>query len=204
MTSANAAAERDLRHARTLMMFMQSWRDAQFTDQAQQSLNPAAQAFVNCWPLVELALSSTAASVGVKDRIAACCTAAVRVHLASTLPALPGILQAAAHTVASGSSNAHLWTLPLGAALDQLEGQQLSQLLRPLLEAITLVDSSAPAQSLVDKGAADQNPDFATVSHVYMFAVLSAIGTCRLCSWHLLPLLSACTTSAGRPPSLGR
>ncbi|DBB03975.1 TPA: hypothetical protein ACH3X1_013041 [Trebouxia sp. C0004] len=157
-----AAASSSLQHARTLMMFMQSWRDTQHChDQPHQSLNPAAEAFVSCWPLVEQALSSHATPVAVKDRIASCCTAAIRVHLSCSLPVLPGMLQAAAGAVATGSSSAHLWTAPLAAAIDQLEGQQLNHLSRPLLEALSIIDKSAPAQSLVDRAGGDTNPDFA-------------------------------------------
>ncbi|KAL0028373.1 hypothetical protein WJX77_002612 [Trebouxia sp. C0004] len=131
-----AAASSSLQHARTLMMFMQSWRDTQHChDQPHQSLNPAAEAFVSCWPLVEQALSSHATPVAVKDRIASCCTAAIRVHLSCSLPVLP--------------------------AIDQLEGQQLNHLSRPLLEALSIIDKSAPAQSLVDRAGGDTNPDFA-------------------------------------------
>ena len=173
--SINAAAARGLRHARTLMMFMQSWRDSQHSEQPlQQGAHPAAQAFVSCWPLVEQALSSAATSDAVKDRTAACCTAAVRVHLPSSLPVLPGILQTAAGAVASGSSSAHLWTAPLAAALDQLEGEQLSHVSKALLAALTMIDTSAPVQSLVDRAAADQNPDFAVVSTLLLDAPVHA------------------------------
>ncbi len=164
--SVNAAAGRDLRHARTLMMFMQSWRDPQSGDQPQHSMNPAAEAFVSCWPFIAQALLSNMTSVGVRDRIAACCTAAVRVHLTSTLPVLPDILHTAACVVASGSSSAYLWIAPLAAALDQLEGQQLSHLSRPLIDALSMMDKSTHAQGLINKADADQDPDVATVSFV--------------------------------------
>jgi len=173
--SVNAAAASSLQHARTLMMFMQSWRDSQHChDQPHQSLNPAAEAFVSCWPLVEQALSSHVTAVAVKDRIASCCTAAIRVHLSCSLPVLPGMLQAAAGAVATGSSSAHLWTAPLAAAIDQLEGQQLDHLSRPLLEALSIIDKSAPAQSLVDREGGDTNPDFAIVR------VCCSMLTCKL------------------------
>jgi hypothetical protein len=166
--SVNAAAASSLQHARTLMMFMQSWRDSQNChNQPHQSLNPAAEAFVSCWPLVEQALSSHVTAVAVKDRIASCCTAAIRVHLSCSLPVLPGMLQAAASAVATGSSSAHLWTAPLAAAIDQLGGQQLGHLSRPLLEALSMIDKSAPAQSLMDRAGGDTNPDFAVVRVCY-------------------------------------
>ena len=173
--SVNAAAASSLQHARTLMMFMQSWRDSQNChDQLHQSLNPAAEAFVSCWPLVEQALSSDATAVTVKDRIASCCTAAIRVHLPCSLPVLPGMLQAAAGAVATGSSSAHLWTATLAAALDQLQGQQLDHLLRPLMEALSMIDKSAPAQSLMDRAGGDTNPDFTIVR------VCCSMHTCKL------------------------
>ncbi|DBA67383.1 TPA: hypothetical protein ACH3X2_001674 [Trebouxia sp. C0005] len=157
--SVNAAAAIGLQHARTLMMFMQSWRDSQKCH--DQSLNPAAQAFVSCWPLVKQALLSHVTAITVKDRIASCCAAAIRVHLPCSLPVLPGMLQAAAGAVATGNSSAHLWTTPLAAAIDQLEGQQLDHMSRALLEALSIIDKSAPAQSLVDRAGGDTNPDFA-------------------------------------------
>lgn len=164
--SLNAAANRQLQRTRTIMMFMQSWRDSQpqQPQQQQQALHPAAQAFVSCWPLVEQALASTTTSAAVRDRVAACCAAAVRMHLPSAWPALPGILQAAAEAVASGSSNASAWAGPLAAALDQLDAQQLKQVAGQVSAALRLIDTSSAAQRLVDKADADDDPDFAIVS----------------------------------------
>ena len=169
----NAAAARDLWHATTLMLFMRSWRDSQHSNQQlQPSANPAAQAFVSCWPLLEQALSSDDTSDAVKDRTAACCTTVVRLHLPSSLPVLFGILQAAAGAVASGSNSAHLWTSPLAAALDQLEGPQLAHVSKALLAALSMIDTSAAVHSLVDRAAADQNPDFAIVSILLLDALV--------------------------------
>lgn len=161
--SFNAAAVKGLKHARTLMMFMQSWRDTQQPGQSQQNLSPAAEAFISCWGLIQQALASGHASSAVQESTAACCTAAVRMHLAASMSAMPGILHAAACGVASGHPTAHLWVSPLAAALDQLDGQQLSQLLVPLKESLSIIDSSAAAQSLVDRSTADANPEFSLV-----------------------------------------
>ena len=175
--SLNAAASRDLQRARTLMMFTQSWRDSQQAQQTQQpSLHPAAQAFVSCWPLVEQALASNITSTAVRDKTAACCTAAVRMHLNSALPALPGIIQASAQALARGSSNCAAWVAPLAAALDQLEGHQLKQVAGTVLAALKLIDSSEAAQRLAETAAADQDPDFTMVCchHISMYA--AAVG----------------------------
>lgn len=162
--STNASADKGLRHTRTLMMFMQSWRDSQQAEQSLQSANPAVEALVCCWPLIEQALACGSASIAVQERTAACCTAAVRMHLAASMPAMPGILHAAACGVASGHSTAHLWVPTLAAALDQLEGQRLNQVLVQLRDALSMVDSSAPAQRLTDRAAADSEPDYSLVS----------------------------------------
>ena len=161
--SANAAAVQGLQHARTLMVFMQSWRDAQPPEQAQQNLSPAAEAFVSCWGLIQPILGSRNGSIAVQESTAACCTAAVRMHLAACMSAMPAILHAAACGVASGHPTAHLWVPPLVAALDQLDGQQLSQLLVPLQQSLRFVDSSAAAQNLVDRTTADANPECSLV-----------------------------------------
>ena len=165
--SLNAAASRDLQRVRTLMMFTQSWRDAQHSHHSQQlSLHPAAQAFVSCWPFVEQALASSITCAAVRDKIAACCTAAVRMHLASALPALPGIMQASAQALANGngSGSCAAWVAPLAAALDQLEGRNLKEMSGTVLAALGLIDASAAAQRLADTAAADQDPDFTMVS----------------------------------------
>ena len=162
--STNAAALQGLQHTRTLMMFMQSWRDAmQRPEQSPQNLNPAAEAFVSCWGLIQQALASRHASSAVQESTAACCTAAVRMHLAASMAALPGILHAAACGVASGHATAHLWVPPLAAALDQLDGPQLSQLLLPLKESFRVIESSVAAQNMVDRTAADANPELSLV-----------------------------------------
>ena len=161
--SANIAAVHGLQHTRTLMMFMQSWRDAQPPEQAQQNLSPAAEAFIGCWGLIQQALASGNASIAMQERTAACCTAAVRMHLAACMSAMPAILHAAACGVGSGHRTAHFWVPPLAAALDQLDGQQLSQLLVPLQESLSIVDSSAAAQNLVDRTTADANPELSLV-----------------------------------------
>lgn len=161
--SANAAAVKGLKHTRTLMMFMQSWRDAQPPAQAQPSLSPAAEAFVTCWGCIQQALASGTASTAVQESAAACCTVAVRMHLAACMSAMPAILHTAACGVASGSPTAHLWVPPLAAALDQLEGQELSQLSGSLQESLSVVDSSAAAQSLRDRTIADAKPDLSLV-----------------------------------------
>ena len=165
--SANSAAVQGLQHTRTLMMFMQSWRDAQPPEQAQQNLSPAAEAFTSCWGLIQQVLASGNASIAMQERAASCCTAAVRMHLAACMSAMPDILHAAACRVASGDPTAHLWVPPLAAALDQLDGQQLSQLLVPLQESLSVVDSSAAAQSLVDRIIADANPELSLVRSVH-------------------------------------
>lgn len=162
--SANAAAVQGLQRTRTLMMFMQSWRDnMQQPGQSQQSLSPAAEAFAGCWGLIQQALASGHATSAVQEGTAACCTAAVRMHLAASMAAMPGILHAAACGVASGHPTAYLWVPPLAAALDQLDGQQLSQLLLPLKESLRIVDSSVAAQNMVDRTMADANPELSLV-----------------------------------------
>lgn len=161
--SASAAAVKGLKRTRTLMMFMQSWKDAQPSAQAQPSLSPAAEAFVTCWGSIQQALASGNASVAVQESAAACCTVAVRMHLAACMSAMPAILHTAACGVASGGPTAHLWVPPLAAALDQLDGQELSQLSGSLQESLSIVDSSAAAQSLRDKTLADANPDLSLV-----------------------------------------
>lgn len=164
--STNAAAVQGLRHARTLMMFMQSWRDTiQQPEQSQQSqkLSPAAEAFVSCWGPIQQALASGHASSLVQESMAACVTAAVRMHLAASMSAMPGILHAAACGVAGDHATAHLWVPPLAAALDQLDGPQLSHLLLPLKESLSIIDSSIAAQSMVDRTIADANPELSLV-----------------------------------------
>ena len=161
--SASAAAVKGLQHTRTLMMFMQSWRDAQPPEQGQQNLSPAAEAFISCWGLIQQTLASGNASIAMQESTAACCTAAVRMHIAACMSAMPAILHAAACGVASGQPTAHLWVPPLAAALDQLDGQQLSHLLVPLQASLSVVDSSAAAQNLMDRITADANPEFSLV-----------------------------------------
>ena len=161
--STNTAADEGLQQLRTLMMFMQSWRDSQQTEQSQASISPAAEAFITCWPLVQQALACGTASGAVQERAAACCTAAVQTHLTASMPAMPGILHVAACGVASSQGTAHLWVRTVAAALDQLENQQLLQLLIPLKDCLSLIDSSPHAQALVDRKTADSNPDFSLV-----------------------------------------
>ncbi|KAL3139646.1 Nuclear import receptor [Trebouxia sp. C0009 RCD-2024] len=158
--SANAAAVQVLQRTRTLMMFMQSWRDTmQQPEESQQNLSPAAQAFIGCWALSQQAVASGHASSAMQEGTAACCTAAVRMHLAASMPAMPGILHAAACGVASGHATAYLWVPPLAAALDQLDGPQLSQVLLALRESLRIIDSSVAAQNMVDRIMADANPE---------------------------------------------
>ena len=172
---ANAAAEKGLRHARTLMMFMQSWKDSRQDEQSQPKANPAAQLFISCWPLVQQALASGHASVAVQERTAACCTAAVRMHLAASMPALPGMLHAAGCGIAGGHDTAHVWVPVLATVLDHLEDQPLSQVIAPLSESLSIIDNSAAAQSLTDKRLADSKTDFSLVcAHVEEPRVLVA------------------------------
>ena len=78
---------------------------------------------------------------------------------------LPNVLHAAAYVISSSSSsNTQLWTAPVAAAIDQLEGQHLSQVASSVTEALSIIDNSAAAQSLMDKAAADQIPDYTIVS----------------------------------------
>lgn len=161
--SADAAAVKGLHHTRTLMMFMQSWRDAQPPEQAQQNLSPAAEAFISCWGLIQQIIASGNTSTAMQESTAACCTAAVRMHLAACMSAMPAILHAAACGVAGGHPTAHLWVPPMAAALDQLDGQELSQLFMPLQESLSVIDSSAAAQKLGDRTTADANPELSLV-----------------------------------------
>lgn len=179
--SANAAAVKGLKHTRTLMMFMQSWKDAQPAAQAQPSLSPAAEAFVTCWGFIQQALASGNASIAVQESAAGCCTAAVRMHLAACMSEMPAILHTAACGIASDSPTAHLWVPPLAAALDQLDGQELRQLSGPLQASLSIVDSSAAAQSLRDRSSADAKPDLSLVRlllHVCRTAKLLLYGKC--------------------------
>lgn len=177
--SATAAADKGLQHLRTLMMFMHSWRDSQPTEQSQASISPAAEAFISCWPLIHQALASGTASDAVQERAAACCTAAVQVHLTASMSAMPGILHVAACGVASSQGTAHLWVRTIAAALDQLENQQLSQLMISVKDSLSMIDSSAPAQALIDRNVADCNPDFAMVSLLCRLSCAQVSSVCK-------------------------
>lgn len=166
-SSANATADRLLQNLQALMMFMQSWRDAQNNGQQPgQAANAAVAALVSCWPICEQVLASQLATVGLRERLAACWTTALRMHVKDCLAVVGSVCNAAARAVASMSADAHAWCQPLSAALDQLAAQQANvrQQMQQVTSALRVVESSPACDLLMDRALADQNPELATVS----------------------------------------
>ena len=166
LSSANATAETLLQYLRTLMMFMHSWRDAQNSNQEGEAANAAVSTLISCWPVCQQVMALQVATLGLREKLAACWTTALRVHMKSCLDVVGRVCHTAAHAVAAAGDDAHAWCQPLSAALDQLAGQQADwhQQLQQLTSALQVVAGSPACDMLMDRAAADRNPELATVS----------------------------------------
>lgn len=165
LSSVNLVAERLLQHLRTLMMFMHSWRDAQSSIQPDLISNAAVEALISCWPLCEQVLAAQAGSPMFRERLAACCTTALRTHMQDCRASLGSMLHTASHAVAVAGNDAHAWCQALCAALDQSAAQPGQQeQSTQLIAALRVVDTSVACDVIKHRSAADQNPELATVS----------------------------------------